>query len=87
MAAYVLIHFERRDFKDGISLVGVYDTPRTARQVMEALFNHELANDHEWEPDLCECNASDAVIQDEHHACHRWAIFNSDDAGIHLWFT
>lgn len=87
MAAYVLIHFERKDEEDGIALVGIYDKFHTAKQVMQALYNHELASDHEWELDLCVCDANNAVIQDEYHICHRWMIFNSDDAGIHLWFT
>lgn len=87
MAAYVLIHFERKDEEDAICLVGIYDTFYTAKQVMQALYNHELASDHEWELDLCGCDATNAVIQDEYHICHRWMIFNNDDAGIHLRFT
>lgn len=87
MATYVLIHFERKDEEDAIALVGIYDTFGTAKQVMQALYNHELASDHEWEIDLCGCSATNVVIQDEYHICHRWMIFNSDDAGIHLRFT
>ena len=87
MNAYVLIHFERSDDNDSIALVGVYDTATEARHVMQALYNHVLASVGDWEPDLCGCNAIDAVVQDEYHICHRWMIFDANDAGIHLKFT
>jgi len=87
MNACVLIHFERADDIDSIALVGIYDTVTEARHVMQALYNHVIASVGDWQFDLCGCDASNAVVQDEYHICHRWFIFDNNDAGIYLKFT
>lgn len=83
----VLIHFERTVDDDRIALVGMYERKEEARQVMQALYDAKLAESDEWELDLCGISGIDAVVQDEYHFCHRWFIFESEDAGIHYIFS
>lgn len=87
MATYTLIHFERNVDEDRIALVDTYPTQEEAQQAMKALYEAKLAESNSWDYDLCGMSGIDAVVQDEYDCCHRWFIFNSEDAGIHYVFS
>ena len=88
MATYVLIHFERNDDEDRIGLAGIYPTQREAQQAMKVLYEAKLVEPMDWDFEMCGTSGIDAVVQTEYACCcHRWFIFNVDDAGIHYIFS